>query len=338
MSDTLGRCRKALRPLAAVLVAGAVTAGPTVAGASAQQRPLLVAIYKSGTQQYFIDQAKGFKQKAAQLGADAKTVNVELDANLAINEVNNALTSGAKGIGITVPDQKIGPAVIQAAKNANVPLVATDDSIKDVSGADAPFVGFDGTDMGTKVGDKAADLLNGSAWVGDTGKTVGVLSVEVQTLSVCTDRTTAAKNEMLTNVAGLTADQIITVPYTGETDNALQSSGPVITAHPDVTNWVVFACNDEGVKGTLRALDSAGVSPDQVIGVGLGAYEACPEWKAGNPTGFKAALYISGIDVGNSAAEALYNNVVNGTPLPPKTIAKTTMVDPTNYVDVGVKC
>jgi len=95
MSDTLGRCRKALRPLAAVLVAGAVTAGPTVAGVSAQQRPLLVAIYKSGTQQYFIDQAKGFKQKAAQLGADAKTVNVELDANLAINEVNNALTSGA---------------------------------------------------------------------------------------------------------------------------------------------------------------------------------------------------------------------------------------------------
>lgn len=318
-SFDLGRWRKALRPLAAVLVAGAVAAGPTAASVSAQQKPLLVAIYKSGTQQYFIDQANGFKQKAAELGADAKTVNVELDANLAINEVNNALAGGAKGIGITVPDQKIGPAVIQAARSANIPLVATDDNIKDASGADAPFVGFDGTDMGTKVGDKAADLLNSSDWVGDASKTVGVLSVEVQTLSVCTDRTNAARNEMLTNVSGLTADQIITV-------------------HPDVTNWVVYACNDEGVKGTLRALESAGFTPDQVIGVGLGAYEACPEWKAGNPSGFKAALYISGTDVGNSAAEALYNNVVNGTPLPPKTIAKTTMVDPTNYVDVGVKC
>jgi L-arabinose transport system substrate-binding protein len=321
--------------LVAAACTAIVAAAPTLV--HAQDRPLLVAIYKSGTQQYFIDQANGFKSKAAELGADAKTVNVELDANLALSELNNAIASGARGIGITVPDQKIGPAVSQVAQAAGVPLVATDDNIKDAEGNDVPFVGFDGTDMGTKVGDTAASLLNNAGWMNDSSKKLGVLSVEVQTLSVCNDRTTASKQEVMQN-AGVTANQIFPVPYSGETDKALQAAGPVITAHPDVTNWVVFACNDEGVKGTLRALGSAGFAPDTIIGVGLGAYEACPEWKAGNPSGFKAALYISGIDVGQAAAQVLYDNIVNGTEIPQKTVAKTTIVDPTSYADAGVKC
>ena len=66
--------------------------------------------------------------------------------------VNDAISAGAKGIAITVPDQTIGPAIATAAKDAGVALVATDDGIKDSAGADVPFVGFNGTDMGTKVG------------------------------------------------------------------------------------------------------------------------------------------------------------------------------------------
>ena len=48
---------------------------------------------------------------------------------------------------------------------------------------------------------------------------------------------------------GVPEDAIFQVPYTGETQSAQDAAGPVITAHPDVTHWVVFACNDEGVLG-----------------------------------------------------------------------------------------
>jgi L-arabinose transport system substrate-binding protein len=108
----------------------------------------------------------------------------------------------------------------------------------------------------------------------------------------------------------------------------------VITAHPDVNKWVVFACNDEGALGTLNALTNAGFSPDDLIVVGLGAYEACHPWAAGQPSGFKAALYISGVDVGSAAAKALIAAIDNGTPLPPKTVANTTIVTPDNYKSV----
>jgi len=219
--------------------------------------------------------------------------------------------------------------VASAAKAAGVALVATDDPIKDASGAAIPFVGFDGTDMGTKVGVEAAKLLTAAAWTTDGSKTVGVLSVEKQDLTVCNQRTDAEKAEI--QKAGVTAAQIFPVASDATVAGSQSASAPVITAHPKVTNWIVFGCNDESVLGGLNALAAAGVKPDAVIGVGLGAYEACKPWAASQPSGFKAALYISGTDVGAAAAQALWDNVVNAKPLPQSTVAKTTIVDPTTY-------
>lgn len=317
------------RSLVRAALAGGIAVLALAVPAQAQDKQI-VAIYKSGTQQYFIDQAAGFTKAAQAAGYTAKTINVELDANLAISAITDAIASGAKGIAITAPDTAIGPSVSKEAADAGIPLVATDDALKDGAGNAIPFVGFDGKDMGTKVGIAAGDLLKGSGWL-ESGK-YGILSVEVQTLSVCNDRTNASRDQV--TKAGADATRIFAVAYDGTTNASLEAAGPVITAHPDVENWVVFACNDEGALGAVNALNNAGFGADHVIAVGLGAYEACRPWAAGQPSGFKAALYISGVDVGEAAAKALIANIDNGTPLPPLTVANTTIVDPTNFKDI----
>jgi L-arabinose transport system substrate-binding protein len=202
----------------------------------------------------------------------------------------------------------------------------------DADGNPVPFVGFDGKDMGKKVGEAAAQLLTDSGWLDDGDKKVGVLSVEVQTLSVCNDRTDNEKAAVI--AAGLPEGQIYPVPYTGESLSAQDAAGPIITANPDVTHWVVFGCNDEGALGAINALATAGVGPDNIIGVGLGAYEACKFWAADQPSGFKAGLFISGLDVGTTAATVLHDAVVNGVEPPENTFAPTSIVDPTNYESV----
>ena len=121
---------------------------------------------------------------------------------------------------------------------------------------------------------------------------------------------------------------IFPVPYTGEALSAQDAAGPIITANPDVTNWVVFGCNDEGVLGTLNALATAGVNPDNIIGVGLGAYEACKPWAAEQPSGFKAALFISGLDVGKTAATGAVRRRRQRQGPPENSIAPTSIVDP----------
>lgn len=312
------------------LVTAALLAATVIATSAVAQEKLIVAIYKSGTQQYFIDQGEGFKSAAEELGYEARIINVELDSNLAISAVSDAIASGAKGIGLTAPDQSIGPAVATATAEAGVFLIATDDHLTDADGDQVPFAGFDGVSMGNKVGRTAGELLVESGWL--DGANYGIMRVEVQTLSVCLDRTVAATKQIVR--AGGNPDNIVPVAYTGTTDSALSAAGPLITANPGVDKWVVFACNDEGVLGATNALKNAGFSPDDVIAVGLGAYEACRPWKAGIETGFKAALYISGVDVGVAAARALINAIENGVDLPLSTVANTTIVDPTTYADI----
>ncbi|MCV6822985.1 MULTISPECIES: arabinose ABC transporter substrate-binding protein [Halocynthiibacter] len=314
-----------VKPVLLMSIAGTAL----LAGTAMADDKEIVAIYKSGTQQYFIDQGDGFKAAAEELGYTAKIINVELDANLAISAVSDAIASGAKGIGLTAPDQALGPAVARSADEAGVLLVATDDPIMKEDGSPVPFVGFDGVAMGTKVGERAGELLKESGWL--DGARYGVLSVEVQTLSVCNDRTDAAKEQVI--AAGASADSIVQVSYDGTADTSLAATGPVLTANPGVDKWVVFACNDEGVLGANNALKNAGFNPDDVIAVGLGAYEACRPWKEGIPSGFKAALYISGKDVGDAAARTLINSIETGEDLPLKTVANTTIVGPDNYAD-----
>ena len=67
------------------------------------------------------------------------------------------------------------------------------------------------------------------------------------------------------------------------------------------------------------------------VGVGLGYYEACKPWAAGQPSGFKAGLFISGLDVGKTAATVLNDAVVNGKTPPANSYAPTSIVDPTTY-------
>lgn len=290
-------------------------------------------IQKSGDQEYFVDEAQGFTEMIEGAGGEVIVQDVQLDANAAINAMDTMIAAGVAGIAIVVPDQQIGPAVIDKAEAAGIPLIALDDVIADAEGNEAPFAGFDGTDMGTKVGEEAARQWTESGWGSDG---VGVLSVEVEALSVCMDRTNASR-QMMTD-AGFPAENIVQVPYDGTAPAANTAAATTVTANPQFTRWIVFGCNDEGVQGTIRALEAAGVSADDTIAVGLGAYLACPEWKSGNPTGFKAALYISGIDVGQSGANALLNAAVNGEPLPEKAIARTTMTTPENYEESGLSC
>ncbi len=310
------------------------TTAPTTGGESAApggDKPLFVAINKAADQQYFIDLQTAFIEKIEELGGTAEKFDAKDQAELGVNLVNDAISKGAKGIAITVPDQAIGPAIAKAAADAGIPLVATDDPIEDEAGNPIPFVGFDGTDMGNKVGEEAGRLLKESGWLTD-GSVVGMLAVEKQDLSVCELRTEAQKAQL--EAAGLPADRIYDVASGATVDTANTASGPVITAHPDVTKWIATGCNDESVLGAINALAAAGVLPADIIGVGLGAYEACRPWAASQDSGFKAALFISGLDVGAAAAEVLYNNVVNGDEIPAMTVAKTTIVSPDNYTDV----
>lgn len=303
-------------------------------GAAAPTGTLKIAyLQKQGDQQYFVDQAQGARDKAKELGVDLTVVNLGDDANKAISEVDSAVAQKASAVIIVVPDQQVGPQVIAKAKDAGIPIVASDDIIKDASGTAAPFVGFDGKAMGELVGTKAGELFKAS---GFTAADTRILRVSKEDLSVCEDRVNAA-TEAFTAAAGAEV-KVIKVGTDATVIDAQNKTGAVLTANRGVKHWVVYGCNDESETGAVTALQNANVKPADILGVGLGAYLTCKDWKAGKETGNKAALFISGKEVGSAAVEVVANALKNKTALPAQTIAKTTMVDASSYVAAGVNC
>lgn len=292
-------------------------------------------LQKQGDQQYFVDEATGAKEAAAALGnVEIKVVDLGTDSNKAISELDSVIAQGVDGIVIVVPDQQIGPQVIDAATAAGIPIMAADDVIKDASGKEAPFTGFDGTAMGTLVGTEAARLYTEAGW---TAADTRVLSAYKQDLSVCTDRVDAAAAAFAKGITG-DAPAVVEIGTDNSATDAQDQAGAVITANAGVKNWVVWGCNDENETGVVTALQNSGVAPANIAGVGLGAYLACKDWAAGQDTGNKAALFISGVEVGKAAINSMVALLRDGTALPPKSIANTEMVNADNWKEKGVVC
>lgn len=323
------------------LIAGVMLAGcssgkdeaPAAQNTATNGKITLYYLQKQGDQQYFVEQAQGAQEKAKELGVELKVVNLGQDANKAISELDAAVAQGANGIAIVVPDQAIGPQVIDKAKSAGIPIIASDDVIKDGTGAKAPFVGFNGAQMGDSVGTEAGKLFKAAGWAPADTK---IISAYKQDLTVCTDRVNAAKPAFAKS-SGATVD-VIDVGTDNSPVDAQNRAGAVISSNPGVKHWVVWGCNDENETGVVTALQNASVAANNIIGVGLGAYLDCKDWKAGKDTGNKAALYISGAEVGRSAIQVLVDKVKNGKDLPAETIAKTTIVNKDNYQQAGVNC
>lgn len=308
---------------------------PSSSGTSKKSGKLTIAyLQKQGDQQYFVDEAQGAKDKAKELGVTLKVIDLGTDSNKAISELNAVIAQGVDGIAIVVPDPKIGPQVISAAEQAKVPLLASDDAISGGDGTPAPFVGFDGKKMGEAVGAKAGELFKTAGWkLEDTA----VIESWKQDLQTCSDRVAGAEEAFKQTTGGALPKQVKLGTDNSATD-AQNKAGAALTANHGVKHWLVWGCNDENETGVVTALQNGGFKPADVIGVGLGAYLTCKDWKAGQKTGNKAALYIGGPAVGGSAVQALVDSLRSGSPLPPKTIAKTEMVDASNWQQSGLVC
>lgn len=333
--------RLAVRATVAVALAATLTACTsgqeaaenTGGGPNLDDGIQIAYIQKQGDQQYFVDQATGAQEAADDLGVELNVINVNDSASEAISAVETEIARGVDGIIIVVPDQQIGPNVAQLAADAGIPLLASDDSIEDGDGNPVPFVGFDGTAMGEAVGAEAARLFNESGW--DPAAT-RILSAFKADLSVCVDRVDGSASAFEADASS--AVETIDVGTDNTPTGAQDETGAVLSANTSVQNWIVWGCNDENVTGAVTALENSGISPDNIIGVGLGAYLACKPWQAGEATGLDAALFISGAEVGLAAVTSMATALEDGEDLPPESFANTAIVNAENYEDAGLVC
>lgn len=273
---------------------------------------------------YFVQEAKGAQDEAKKLGVDLVVQNANGSDSTAVNNLQTLITTGGvKGVLIAVPDQQIGTTVVNTARKAKLPLVATDNQLPG-----APFVGFKWADIGTQAGMTAAQLFTSAKW--DASTTTAV-SVELQTLQTCNDRTSAQTTAFLAGAPGFPKDNVVHLPYDGSQSKALTAMSTVKTAHPATKHWVVWSCNDDGIVGAIQALTSAGVPAANIIGVGLNGNLACPQWKAGKTQSYRQAVFTDPARTGALGIQELYANITTGKAIPDSNTIGGVPVNPSNY-------
>ncbi|MCX5214699.1 substrate-binding domain-containing protein [Kitasatospora sp. NBC_00240] len=318
---------------------GSADSGGRVPPASAQIS--ITYLQKQGDQEYFVDEAAGAKAEAAALGIGLTVVDVGSDATKALGALHSAIADRTAGVIVVAPDPAIGPEFAMTARKAGVALLASDDQIctdlPDPSVCSrqnlVPRVGFSGEQMGAQVGTRAGEEYRKAGWTpGDTR----IVYAWQQDVNVCRERINAASRAF-----EQVADRVRS--FDVGTDNTLRGAqlkvaSRIVVDGVGVKHWVVWGCNDENVRGAMTALQNAGLSSDNVIGVGLGGYLACKDWSGSKPAGMRDALFINGRDVGALAVRTMYDKLKNGRPFPVEALATTTMLDANTWRSSGAPC
>ena len=311
---------------AAFSIIALLATGGTV---SAQDDVKIGYINKMGDHPWFVAEVRGAREAAEAANADFVSQDVQFNADLTITTLDTMIGDGVDGVAIVVPDRALGPVVAEKAEEAGIPLIAVDDDIYFEDGTQVPYVGMNARNIGRSVGHKLAEIYKEENWA--EKPEVRVASIEDRKADTCMQRNRGAEEAFLDAVPSFDPDNIIRVPYDNTMVSSIDAMTTTLTANPQVTHWIFYSCNDDGVLGAARALQNAGYSADQGMGIGIDGSRACDAFGSGRDTAFRGTMWLNSENHGATAVELLLANIREGESLPTTTYTEPEYISPANF-------
>ncbi|WJH37790.1 arabinose ABC transporter substrate-binding protein (plasmid) [Aliirhizobium terrae] len=296
-----------MRSLKAFFMAGAIA----LAAGSAWAADVKIGfVVKQAEEPWFQDEWKFAEQAAQEKGFTLVKIGAE-DGEKVQSAIDNLGAQGAQGFIICVPDVKLGPGIVAKATANDLKLMTVDDRLVGADGQpleDVVHMGISATKIGETVGQALADEVKKRGW---DMKDVGAIRVSYDQLPTAVDRVEGAIAAL--KAAGFPAENIYDAPQAKtDTEAALNAATTVLNKHADIKHWIAFGLNDEAVLGAIRASESVGITPDNMIGVGIGGAEsAINEFKKPAATGFFGTVIISPKRHGYETALNMYEWIAN---------------------------
>jgi len=189
------------------------------------------------------------KQVADQLGVQVNIVDCQNQEAKQLQDIENLIASGVKGLIVTPQTAQVGPTIIQRARKAKIPIAITDrwpgiDPTKYDWDGFVGFIGPDDQDTGYKIA-KALFALGKKNIVGIVG---------VHGASVAEGRYAGLDKAMKENSGA----KLLDAQWVGETaDLGIQTMENYLAAHGDMIDGV-WNYNDALATGAIKALRDAG--------------------------------------------------------------------------------
>ena len=269
-------------------------------------------------QAWFINEQRAAAEAGKAQGFEVINMGVP-DGEKVMSAIDNLAAQGAVGFVICAPDVRLGPAIVAKARARDLKVVTVDDQLVDADGkpiAGVPHLGMSAFKIGQQVGQTLAAEMKRRAWSMQDVAALRITDNELPTARLRTDGATGSLVE-----AGFDARRIYDAPQrTTDTEGGFNAALPVLSGHPEVKHWLIYAVNEETVLGGVRATEQLKIPASDVIGVGInGASEAYAEFSKSTPTGFFATVAVSSTLHGRQTAIQLIDWVRTGKSPPANT-------------------
>ncbi len=313
------RLRFVLTPLLLVVLAAASgcakkeTAVSTAT--SAPNRPKLGFLVKQPEEPWFQFEWQGAEKAAAAHGFELIKLGVS-DGEKVMAAIDNLAVTGAAGFVICTPDVRLGPQIVNRARQKGLKVIAVDDQFVRPDGSfmtEVPYLGMSASKIGYSVGEAIAAEMHHRAWpMEETGACI-VTFEELDTARDRTDGIIAALKQ-----AGIPPERIFkTAQKTTDVPGGFDAGTSLLTRHPEIKHWLVGGMNDSAVMGAVRATEARGFAATEVIGIGINGTDCISELRKPKPTGFYGSMLVSAQDEGFRTAGMLFQWVSAGQE-PPK--------------------
>lgn len=253
---------------AAVALSGCVmptaTQPATTADASSAEAKQVYFLLPNSTTIRFTERdAPLFTEALAKLAPDAEVIvqNGEGDPAKQQQLAEDAITQGADLIVLTASDANLASGILNAAKDANVPVILYDHDAK--GGPAEAHIVFDSLSVGQAQGSRAAELIEG------LGKdVVKVGRIKGNQGEYGTGQYEAGQNEYLQLLIDAGKVQVVCEQFTPNWDPTLAQAfaEDCLTQNPDLDMFI--GMNDGTTGGAVAALISQGYEKGQVIVTG----------------------------------------------------------------------
>ncbi|MHB9030878.1 MAG: substrate-binding domain-containing protein [Candidatus Latescibacterota bacterium] len=280
---------------------------------------------------WFQNEIKGARQCGEKYGFKVVDIGAR-DGDAVLTGIDNLAAQGAKGFVICAPDVRLGPAIMAKAESYRMKVVTVDDQFIGADGhfMAVPYMGMAAREIGRNIGNYLWNEMMNRGWkIEETGACV----VTYDQLNTVKERTDGA-TEALTG-AGFPAERIYRAPEASiDQPGAFVAANIILTQHPEVKRWLVYSVNDEGVLGSVRALENHRYESVDIIAVGIGGSTSLAELEKKEPTGFVGTVFVNSIEEGYKTAEMLYLWIKEGVQPPMDTRTEGTIVTRETYLQV----
>ena len=255
------------------------------------------------------------------------------DGEKALAAIDTFAAGGAQGFVICTPDTKLGPAIVNKAKAANLKLISVDDRFVGVDGQPMKSVHYLGISA-RKIGEDVGKLLAAEMKKRGFAPTdTAVCAVTFDELATAKERTDGASAALIE--AGFPKDRIFRAPMrTPDIPGSLDATNTLLTQQPNVKHWLVCGTNDNAVLGAIRALEGRGFAPESSVGIGINGTDCIVELEKSKPTSFYGSMLLSAKEHGYKTTEMLYKWIKDGVEPPLDTRTVGTLITRENFRQV----